>query len=218
MNTRRWLAFSFSPVLAGAVLLAAHAVSAQTQQQTTAPVTETIPAAIPTPTVRHPRRYKAPPVTTHIEVMVLKATSGKPLMNAAVIFHATKDGKDQGNMEMKTDPEGKAVLELIPLGSTVQIQVIANGYATFGENYDLPDINKQIVIKLGKPGEQYSAYRESNSQLSDIKPGVQEPAWMKPQAATSALPANSKPSGTTTPTSAPASTPPAATPQNKPNN
>src|SRR3984885_8717509 len=85
------------------------------------------------------RKYKAPPATSHIEVTVLKKFNGKPISNAAVIFDATMDGKDQGNLEVKTDPEGKAAIDVIPTGSTVRVQVIATGFATFADEYIIPD-------------------------------------------------------------------------------
>ena len=33
------------------------------------------------------RKYKAPPNTSKIEVTVLRATTGKPIENASVVFH-----------------------------------------------------------------------------------------------------------------------------------
>lgn len=122
---------------------------------------------------RHGRKYKTPPPTAHVEVLVLKP-NGKPLENAAVVFHPVKDGHDDGNLEMKTDTEGKAVLDLIPIGSTMSVQVIADGYATFGEQYDVPTNTKSIVIKLSRPVEQYSTYRD-NGQTAVQAPGVAEP-------------------------------------------
>ena len=58
------------------------------------------------------RKYKAPPETAHIVVQITKATNGKPVVNAAVVFHPIKDGKDEGNLEVKTDPDGKTSYEL----------------------------------------------------------------------------------------------------------
>jgi hypothetical protein len=131
-------------------------------------------AAQDAPTVKRGRKYKSPPVTAHIEVLVQKV-NGKPIMNAAVIFHPVKDGKDDGNLEMKTDPDGKAVIDVIPVGSTMRVQVIANGYASFGEDYDVPTDSKNIVITMKRPVEQFSTYRDSNGQAAQQTPGVQEP-------------------------------------------
>jgi len=120
------------------------------------------------------RKYKEAPVTARIEVLVQRARDGKPLANASVIFHPVKDGKDDGNMEMKTDGEGKAVIDIIPVGSQLRVQVIANGYATFGQDYEVPTDKKQIVVEMKRPTEQYSTYRDDNSQQKGTG-GVQEP-------------------------------------------
>ena len=87
------------------------------------------------PPVKHGRKYKAPPDTSHVEVIVTRHSNGKPIVNAAVVFNPSKDGKDEGNLEVKTDPEGKAIIDVIPTGSTVRIQIIAHGYATYAEDY-----------------------------------------------------------------------------------
>src|SRR5579864_7195717 len=79
-----------------------------------------LPAMAQDAPVKHGRKYKAPPATSHIEVTVLKKFNGKPIANAAVIFDSTLDGKDQGNLEVKTDPDGKATIDVIPTGSTVR--------------------------------------------------------------------------------------------------
>src|SRR5271154_6321925 len=104
------------------------------------------------------RKYKAPPATSHIEVTVLKKFNGKPISNAAVIFDATMDGKDQGNLEVKTDPEGKATIDVIPTGSTVRVQVIATGFATFAKEYLVSEPSRAITVSMIHPQEQLSSY------------------------------------------------------------
>jgi hypothetical protein len=121
------------------------------------------------------RKYKAPPATSHIEVTVLKKFNGKPISNAAVIFDATLDGKDQGNLEVKTDPEGKASIDLIPTGSTVRVQVIATGFATYAEDYLVTDPSKEITVSMIHPQEQVSSYQNNDGKATSRKPGVQEP-------------------------------------------
>ena len=37
---------------------------------------------------------------------MLRNYNGKPVANAAVVFHSIKDGKDEGNMEVKTNEQG----------------------------------------------------------------------------------------------------------------
>ncbi len=77
----------------------------------------------------HGRNWKPLPPTAHIEVTVVKGFNGKPLPNAAVVFHAVRDGKNDGNLEVKTNPEGKAIIDVIEVGSHVTVQVIAGGFA-----------------------------------------------------------------------------------------
>jgi hypothetical protein len=110
------------------------------------------------------RKYKPPPPTCNITVTVLRSADGKPVENAAVVFHPVKDGKDQGNMELKTNEHGKANLNLVPIGDTLLLQVIANGFRTFGQEYPLPDATKTIEVKLQRPVSQYSIYQNHPQQ------------------------------------------------------
>jgi hypothetical protein len=121
------------------------------------------------------RKYKAPPETAHIVVEVLKASNGKPVVNAAVVFHPIKDGKDEGNLEIKSDPDGKATIDVIPVGSLVTVQVIANGFATFAQDYQITGDAKDITVKLLRPRAQVSTYVDNSGKASQIQPGIQEP-------------------------------------------
>ena len=121
------------------------------------------------------RKYKAPPDTSHIEVLVTREGNGKPLLNAAVVFHPTKDGKDEGNLEVKTNEEGKAIIDVIPTGSTVGIQVIADGYATFAGDFVVAEATREIPIKMIRPRAQISTYVDKQGQAADRPVGVQEP-------------------------------------------
>lgn len=126
------------------------------------------------------RKYKAPPETSHIEVLVTKTSNGKPISNAAVIFRATRGGKDDGNLEVKTDPDGKATIDVIQTGSKVQVQVFASGYATFADSYQVDDPSREIHVALDRPREQVSAYVDNTGKASSRKAGVQEPGPAKP--------------------------------------
>src|SRR5215471_8373902 len=110
------------------------------------------------------RKYKPPPETSKITVQVTKKFNGKPIMNAAVIFNPFKDGKDIGNLEVKTDPEGKATIDIIPTGSLVRVQVIANGFATFAEDYQVDESVRDIAIAMLRPQEQVSSYEDNNGK------------------------------------------------------
>lgn len=149
-------------------------------------------------TQRHGRKYKPPPETSHIEVLVTKKFNGKPIMNAAVVFNpSTKDGKDLGSLEVKTDPEGKATIDIIPTGSIVRVQVIAPGFATFAEDYEVNESNRQIGVALLRPQEQMSSYEDNSGKDSSRKSGVQEP--VRPTTPSSNAKPDAKPSTGTTP-------------------
>jgi hypothetical protein len=139
------------------------------------------------PSTHRGRKYKAPPAMSHIEVIVTKRSNGKPVVNAGVVFNPSKDGKDEGSLEVKTDPEGRAIVDVIPTGSIVRLQIIANGLATFAEDYAITEPNRQILVKMTRPQEQISTYQDNSGKASERKPGVQEPNKPKPvQPATNA--------------------------------
>jgi hypothetical protein len=142
---------------------------------------------------KHGRKYKAPPATSHIEVTVLKKVNGKPISNAAVIFDATMDGKDQGNLEVKTDPDGKAIIDIIPTGSTVRVQVIATGFATYADDYQVTEPSRAITVSMVHPKEQLSSYQDNEGKATTRKPGVQEPVRPTTPAAKPATPAPAPP-------------------------
>ena len=123
---------------------------------------------------RHGRGYKAPPATAEVTVIVEKAFNEKVLPNASVVFRASRDGKIIANLETKTDPEGKASLDLLEVGSHVTVQVIAGGFATYAADFDLTDAGKQVLVKMQRPRAQVSEYENTGDRPSAIQPGVQE--------------------------------------------
>ncbi|HEX4065592.1 MAG TPA: carboxypeptidase-like regulatory domain-containing protein [Acidobacteriaceae bacterium] len=106
------------------------------------------------------RKYKPPPPTCKVTVTVVRSYNGKPVENAGVVFHPLKAGKDDGNMELKTNEDGKVSIDLIPIGDTIRLQVIADGFQTYGKEYDLPGDSRDIVVKLDRPQRQYSIYQK----------------------------------------------------------
>jgi hypothetical protein len=130
--------------------------------------------------VKRGRKYVPPPPMARIEVSVIRATSGKPIPNAAVIFHPMEGEKDKGNMELKTTEEGKAVIDVITLGDTVRLQVIASGFQTYGEDYKIDTAEKQIVVKMKRPGEQYSVYKDHSTDGTQTAPAEPKAPETKP--------------------------------------
>jgi 5-hydroxyisourate hydrolase-like protein (transthyretin family) len=95
-----------------------------------------------------------------LQFLVLKDDNGKPVRNAEIVLHpVSKDGKqkDQG-FELKTHEDGRAAINGIPYGK-VRVQVIAPGYKTYGQDFDIGQPSHDITIKLKKPAEQYSIYK-----------------------------------------------------------
>jgi hypothetical protein len=103
------------------------------------------------------RKYKSPPPTSHVDVTILRRDDGKPIENAAVVFQLEGD---KGNMELKTDEDGKTMIDVLPTGSKVLLQVIAKGYQTFGGDYTINKPQMAILVKLRRPGAQYSIYEK----------------------------------------------------------
>jgi hypothetical protein len=161
---------------------------------------------------QHGRKWQPLPPTAHIVVTVVKGFNGKPLPNAAVVFHAVRDGRNDGNLEVKTDPDGKATIDVIEQGSQVTVQVIANGFATSATELYVDGPTKELEIKLQRPRAQISNYTDQSDKPAQVKPGIQEPAHTNPAATSTptstmtATPGNS-PVDPTKPTSVPAGNP-----------
>jgi|SRR6185437_15073077 hypothetical protein len=117
---------------------------------------------------------KKPPVPlATVNFFVLRDENGKPVRNAAVVLHPVEDSGKQsrGGIELKTDPEGKANYDGVPYGK-IRIQVLASGFQTFGNDYDIGQPTMDITIKLKRPDKQYSIYEDhpNEKQPKDQKP------------------------------------------------
>ncbi len=163
----------------------------------------------------HWRKYKKLRPAATITVTVEKAANGKPISNASVLFRASRDGKDMGSLEIKTDPDGNAKLDIIEIGSHVTVQVIADGFATNASEFDVPTDTKDVLIKMEKPRAQVSVYQDNDGKPAQRPAGVQEPAHIvkpkKTPAPTAPQPAPT--ADPTAPTTAPAPTNPPSNPQ-----
>ena len=97
--------------------------------------------------------------------VVLKDDNGKPVRNAAVVLHPVDDdGKQKRNgLELKTDADGKANFEGVPYGK-LRIQVLATGFQTYGEDYDVDRPSLDVTVKMKRPTKQYSIYEDHPEQ------------------------------------------------------
>lgn len=139
------MAFRFCVALAGFGLVLT-ALSAQAQ------------------TDRRGRKYKAPPPASRIEVTVLKADNGKPISDAAVVFHPIEGDKDTGGLELKTNEDGKATIDVIPIGDTVRLQVIARGFQTYGRDFKIDKDQMSMEVRLNRPVPEYSVYKNNDGK------------------------------------------------------
>ena len=121
---------------------------------------------------------------SNMHFVVVRDYNGKPIRNAAVVLHPiTKKGKQaMGGLELKTDDDGKAGIGGIPYGP-LRVQVLAPGFQTFGEDYDVNKAETLITVKLKRPGAQYSIYgvQEKGKKAGDKKTDDQKPPDQKPQ-------------------------------------
>lgn len=94
-----------------------------------------------------------------LRFVVVRDYNGKPVRNAAVVLHpVNKNGKQsRGGLELKTNGEGRTNIDGIPYGP-LRVQVLAPGYQTFGEDYQINKAEMEITVKLKRPGGQYSVY------------------------------------------------------------
>jgi hypothetical protein len=112
---------------------------------------------------RRGRKYKPPPPTAKIEVTVVRASDSKPIENASVVFHVDMDG-DKGNMELKTNEDGKSVIDVLPIGSVMRLQIIAKGFQTYGQDYKIDKPEMAFDVKMRRPTDQYSIYKDHDGK------------------------------------------------------
>jgi hypothetical protein len=108
--------------------------------------------------------------TSSLRFVVLRDSDGKPVRNAEVVLHPVKrKGKqEKGEMELKTDADGRTSIGGIPYGS-LRVQVLAPHFQTFGEDYEINKPEWEITVKLKRPGGQYSIYDNHEEKKADDK-------------------------------------------------
>ena len=120
------------------------------------------------------KQKKEDPLAT-LNFVVIRDENGKPVRNAAVVMHPVDEDGNQtrSGLELKTSPEGKASYDGVPYGK-LRVQVLAPGFQTYGEDYDVHEASMDITIKLKRPTKQYSIYEEHPKQ-DNSAPGQQNP-------------------------------------------
>ncbi|HSW50507.1 MAG TPA: carboxypeptidase-like regulatory domain-containing protein, partial [Bryobacteraceae bacterium] len=95
----------------------------------------------------------------------VKTLGGKAIERASVVVRfvegrsIAKFGKKiRTTWETRTNMEGVAKIPALPQGK-ILIQVIAKGYQTFGQEFEINEEEKTIEIKLNPPQPQYSVHQ-----------------------------------------------------------
>jgi len=106
----------------------------------------------------------AAPAMTNLKVEV-KTLGGNPIERASVVVRfvegrsVAKFGKRiRTNWEMRTNQDGVVKIPPIPQGK-ILIQVIAKGFQTFGQTYDVNEEEKTIEVRLKPPQPQHTEHR-----------------------------------------------------------
>src|SRR6266481_4832711 len=116
-----------------------------------------------------------------VAFVVLRDYNGKPVKNASVIMHPVKKNGKQKNsgLQLKTNTEGKTSFDGVPYGP-LRIQVLAEGFQTFGEDYTVDKAEMEITIKLKRPQGQYSIYEDHPENKTEDKKNGAAPPPAKP--------------------------------------
>jgi hypothetical protein len=98
--------------------------------------------------------------------IVVKTQAGTPVDHAEVIVRWKADAKHprisfsknvRRQFELRSDQQGQIEIPEIPQGS-IQIQVVAKGYQTFGQIYDIYEEERTIPVTVNPPQQQYSSH------------------------------------------------------------
>jgi hypothetical protein len=101
---------------------------------------------------------------TRLRVEV-KTLGGNPVERASIVVRFI-EGRSKVKLgkkivttwELKTNQEGWAKIPPIPQGK-IQVQVIAKGFQTFGQIYEVNEEERTIEIKLNPPQPQFSVHQ-----------------------------------------------------------
>lgn|GEM_PF-181756 len=146
--------------------------------------------------------------TSNVRFSVIRDYNGKPIRNASVVLHPVgKKGKqERSGLQLKTDSEGNTNFDGVPYGP-LRIQVLAPGFQTYGEDFDISKPDTQITIKLKRPVDQYSVYGskpQADSAPAAPAPPVDSKTQAKPEPKPEAKPqstSDTKPDATAAPPS-----------------
>ncbi len=106
----------------------------------------------------------ADPPMTRLRIEV-RNYNNKPVERASVVVRFV-EGRSPAKLgkkvitqwELRTNQDGVVKVPPIPQGK-ILVQVIAKGYQTFGQTFEVAEEEKTLEIKLNPPQPQYSAHQ-----------------------------------------------------------
>ena len=97
-------------------------------------------------------------------VIYVTSESGRAVDRASVVVRFVEGrsviklgSKIRTTYELRTNQDGQAKVPSIPQGK-ILVQIIAKGFQTFGQTFDVATEEKTLEIKLKPPQGQYSAH------------------------------------------------------------
>jgi hypothetical protein len=106
--------------------------------------------------------HAADPTSTRLTFEILKDENKKPVTSAHIVVRFVNGKKffikdKQTSWEAQTNRSGQVTFPGFPTGH-IKVQVIAKGFQTFGEEFDLSKPEETLTIYLKPPAGQVSAY------------------------------------------------------------
>jgi hypothetical protein len=104
------------------------------------------------------KKQQAPSLENRITIIVTGGDSEKPVENASVYVKTVEEHTVLKNkkfeVNVKTNQSGIAHVPDAPLGR-ILIQVVADGWKTYGHWYDITDAKQTIKVHLDRPPKWY---------------------------------------------------------------
>ena len=91
-------------------------------------------------------------------------------LSGMILHPVNQHGKqEKGGLELKTNGDGQTSFDGVPLGP-MRVQVIATGFQTYGQDFDVKTGKLDVTIRLKRPMQQYSVYDDHSSDKKDPPP------------------------------------------------
>lgn len=99
---------------------------------------------------------------TEVKLVVVDSEKGTPVPKAGITLHFVRGKnlfgkKEKAEWDLKTDSHGQVSVPFIPHGK-MRVQIIAKGYQTYGEDFEIAGDEQTINVKLSHPSDQYSVH------------------------------------------------------------